>query len=76
MSSAHGSANPHGIPSGQPAKSFGEAFARHFAVYGYTRRAIELVWNTNYRLAIILGLADPGGRPVAGRDGVGRQVDR
>ena len=56
MSSAHNSANPHSIPSGKPAASFGEAFARHFAVYGYTRRALELVWQTNYRLAIILGL--------------------
>jgi ATP-binding cassette subfamily B protein len=56
MSSAHGSVNPHGIPSGPPAKSFGEAFSRHFAVYGYTRRAVGLVWETNYRLAIILGL--------------------
>ncbi|MGI9290472.1 MAG: ABC transporter ATP-binding protein [Gammaproteobacteria bacterium] len=56
MSSAHGSANPHGIPKGEPAKSFGEAFTRHFAVYGYTKRAIGLVWETNYRLAIILGL--------------------
>jgi ATP-binding cassette subfamily B protein len=56
MSSAHQSSNPHGIPSSQPAASFGEAFGRHFAVYGYTRRAIGLVWETNYRLAIILGL--------------------
>jgi len=56
MSSAHGSANPHGIPKGQPAQSFGEAFARHFAVYAYTKRAVALVWDTNYRLAIILGL--------------------
>jgi ATP-binding cassette subfamily B protein len=56
MSSAHNSANPHSIPSGKPAASFREAFARHFAVYGYTRRALELVWQTNYRLAIILGL--------------------
>ncbi len=48
--------NPHAVPQAAPAKSFGEAFTRHFAVYGYTRRAVELVWNTNYRLAIILGL--------------------
>ena len=48
--------NPHALPTGKPAESFGEAFARHFAVYGYTRRAIELVWQTNYRLAIALGL--------------------
>ena len=48
--------NPHAIPAGEPANSFSEAFARHFAVYGYTRRAVELVWHTNHRLAIILGL--------------------
>ena len=48
--------NPHAIPSGQPAESFSELLTRYFAVYGYTRRAIALVWETNHRLAIALGL--------------------
>jgi len=48
--------NPHALPDGKPAETYGEAFARHFAVYGYTRRAVELVWHTNFRLALALGL--------------------
>ena len=33
-----------------------EAMTRHFAVFAYTRRAVELVWVTNARLAITLAL--------------------
>jgi len=33
-----------------------EAMTRHFAVFAYTRRAVELVWATNARLAIALAL--------------------
>ncbi len=56
MNAPQNSANPHAMPSAKPAQSVGEALTRHFAVYGYTRRALGLVWQTNQRLAIALVL--------------------
>jgi len=51
-------ANPHGplTPAAPPAGNWYDALTRNFAVFAYTRRAIELVWSTNRRLAIMLGL--------------------
>ena len=51
-------ANPHGplTPAAPPADNWYDALTRNFAVFAYTRRAIELVWSTNRRLAILLGL--------------------
>jgi ATP-binding cassette subfamily B protein len=51
-------ANPHGplTPAAPPAGNWYDALTRNFAVFAYTRRAIELVWSTNRRLAILLGL--------------------
>jgi ATP-binding cassette subfamily B protein len=49
--------SPHGrLSAAPPANSFSEAITRHFAVYAYTRRAIQLVWATNARLTIVLAL--------------------
>jgi len=50
--------NPHGptASAAPPAESFAESVARHFAVFGYTRKAVQLVWDTNRRLAITLAL--------------------
>lgn len=39
----------------EPAQSWGEAWLRNAAVLRYTRRALDLVWSTNPRLAITLG---------------------
>lgn len=49
-------AHPHSAKLAEPAPSLGSALSRHFAVYAYTRRAVELVWVTNRRLAITLAL--------------------
>ena len=49
-------AHPHAAPLAEPAPSFRAALTRHFAVYGYTRRAVVLVWETNRALAITLAL--------------------
>ena len=47
--------SPHGkLPADSPAASFSEAIARHFSVYGYTRRAVSLVWATNRQLTVTL----------------------
>ncbi|TDJ44047.1 MAG: ABC transporter ATP-binding protein, partial [Gammaproteobacteria bacterium] len=43
-------------PAAPPADNFLEAMSRQFAVFAYTRRAIALVWDTNYRLAVALAL--------------------
>jgi len=50
--------SPHGrlTPTAAPPDSMVEAMTRHFAVFAYTRRAVELVWATNARLAIALAL--------------------
>jgi ATP-binding cassette subfamily B protein len=47
--------SPHGqLSAAPPAENFGAALSRHFAVYGYTHRAVSLVWSTNRRLTIVL----------------------
>ncbi len=52
MSSPHAQLNP----PAPPVQGFRDALARHLGVFQYTRRAIELVWSTNRRLAIFLAL--------------------
>jgi ATP-binding cassette subfamily B protein len=37
-----------------------------FGVFRYSRRAVQLVWETNRSVAAGDGAADAGGRPVAG----------
>jgi len=49
-------ARPHSTPLAEPAPSLSAAFSRHFAVFAYTRRAVELVWQTNKQLGISLAL--------------------
>jgi ATP-binding cassette subfamily B protein len=49
-------AHPHSAKVAEPAPSYREALTRHFAVFGYTRRAIDLVWGTNRNLTIGLAL--------------------
>ena len=49
-------ASPHGKIPVAPAANWREALNRNFAVFGYTKRALGLVWITNPRLAIILAL--------------------
>ncbi len=44
------------MPLAEPAPTFRAALTRHFAVYGYTRRAVSLVWDTNRALAITLAV--------------------
>lgn len=39
-----------------PARNWAEALLRNAAVLAYTRRALELVWTTNQRLAVLLGV--------------------
>jgi ATP-binding cassette subfamily B protein len=49
--------NPHGpLSSATPADNWLAAFARNFAVFSYTQRAVSLVWATNRRLTITLAL--------------------
>jgi ATP-binding cassette subfamily B protein len=50
--------SPHGrlSPAAPPADNFLDAMSRQFAVFAYTRRALVLVWATNYRLAVALAL--------------------
>lgn len=48
--------NPHSVPLAESSESLSDAVARYFAVYGYTRRAIDLVWDTNKLLAITLAI--------------------
>ncbi len=43
-------------PAAPPADNLAEAMSRQFAVFAYTRRALVLVWDTNYRLAVALAL--------------------
>ena len=52
MSSPHAQLNP----SAPPVQGFRDAVSRHLGVFQYTRRAIDLVWSTNRRLAIFLAL--------------------
>ncbi len=77
-------ANPHAIPLAEPAPNFRAALTRHFAVYGYTRRAVSLVWDTNRTLAITLAVLTltagllPAGMAWVGKlivDGVVMQMD-
>jgi len=49
-------ASPHGKTPASTAASWREALSRNFSVFGYTKRALGLVWVTNRRLAIILAL--------------------
>ena len=50
--------SPHGplAPVAPPARSLLETMTRNMAVFGYTRRAVTLVWLTNHRLTIFLAL--------------------
>lgn len=50
--------SPHGplAPVAPPARSLLETLSRNMAVFGYTRRAVALVWLTNHRLTIVLAL--------------------
>jgi ATP-binding cassette subfamily B protein len=50
--------SPHGTmaPVAPPARGVGEMLTRNLAVFGYTRRAVSLVWLTNHRLTILLAL--------------------
>ena len=49
-------ASPHGKTPATPANTWREALTRNMAVFVYSRRALALVWATNHRLAITLGL--------------------
>lgn len=50
--------SPHGplAPVAPPARGLLETMSRNMAVFGYTRRAVALVWLTNHRLTIFLAL--------------------
>ncbi len=80
MSSPHTSLPP----LAPPADRWLEALSRNFAVFGYTRRAVSLVWSTNQRLAITLALLTlaagllPAAMAWVGKlivDGVVQQMD-
>ena len=49
-------ASPHGKDPAIRANTWREALIRNLAVFVYSRRALALVWATNHRLAITLGL--------------------
>ena len=44
------------MPLAEPADSWFDAITRQFSVFAYTRRAVALVWETNWQLAITLGV--------------------
>ena len=60
MSSTRGAVPPHATPAtAAPSKGLFTGFARNAGVFRYTRRAVELVWQTNPRLAVVLDSGPP-----------------
>ncbi len=56
MNAPHGSPRaPQGAPSPAAPDDFRAGLARNAGVFRYTRRALALVWQTNRRLAVVLG---------------------